>query len=358
MAEHVRHILTKQLSDGTRAFYWNPSRALRTRGFHVEALGNDWTAAATRALFLNAQADSVIKEQPRSGPKSGTTGALIMAFQGSDEYSDLRPRTQKDYAVWLKEIDQTFGLFAIETMTKKTAKTWIKSVRKARGIAAAYHAGATLRRLMSFAEDEGEIATNPIIRIDLKAPDARKVAWTDAERLKFGKAAKRLGWPSMGLALELAYCIAQSPVDVWRLTWSQYDGKRIDTRRQKTDEGGAPIPLFPHVIKQLNALRPSPCDREGTILINEKTGVPWGLTSTRYKVFGTIRKAAGLRKELQFGDLRRTALTDLGAVGGTDDEIRGLSRHKTRGVVSVYVRPDSRYVEGAQRKRRAGAATE
>ncbi|HEY0281809.1 MAG TPA: hypothetical protein VGC27_04195 [Rhizomicrobium sp.] len=65
------------------------------------------------------------------------------------------------------------------------------------------------------------------------------------------------------------------------------------------------------------------------------------------------RAAAGLPKELQLQDFRRTAQTEAGAGGATLDEIRALARHTTRQAGEHYVVPDSRFVDAAQEKRRA-----
>ena len=56
---------------------------------------------------------------------------------------------------------------------------------------------------------------------------------------------------------------------------------------------------------------------------------------------------AGLPKDLQYRDLRRTLVTALGAAGCSDGQIRAITGHKTRAVVGVYVRPDQTFAKGA-----------
>lgn len=67
--------------------------------------------------------------------------------------------------------------------------------------------------------------------------------------------------------------------------------------------------------------------------------------------FARIRALAQLPAELQFRDLRRTAATELGATRATDDEIRAVTGHRSRGVVAVYVCPDDWMASTAQKKR-------
>lgn len=353
--DSVRHLLAKRLSNGSVRYYWNPSATLRALGFVPEALGDDLRAAEDRARVLNQRADEARRERREgdNGPPPGSVLALIGAFQKSEDYADLKPRTQRDYDVWMREAGQTFGALPVAALSRKVCKEWVRAVREARGQAAAYHAGSVLRRLLSWAASEDWIKDNPALRLRLKAPQARSHVWTAEDRAAFATAATAQGWPSMALAVELAFCIGQSPVDVWGLKWSDYDGRAIASARDKTGAGGAPIPLFPELRAALDALPRTSV----FILVNEATGRPWIATSTRHKAFAAIRAAAGLPRHLQFADLRRTALTDLGAAGATDDEIRAVSRHKTRGVVAVYVRPDHRYVEAAQAKRRTKVRT-
>jgi len=82
------------------------------------------------------------------------------------------------------------------------------------------------------------------------------------------------------------------------------------------------------------------------IVVSERTKRPYQESDFQH-TFAEVRAAAGLPDDLQYRDLRRTFLTDLGAAGCTDDQIRAISRHATRNVVGVYVRPDRTFAEGA-----------
>jgi hypothetical protein len=80
------------------------------------------------------------------------------------------------------------------------------------------------------------------------------------------------------------------------------------------------LPLNPRVKARLGAT-----PREGvTILVNEDTKRPWA-ESTFEKIFAAIRAAAGLSKELQFRDFRRTGATETVEAGATDDEFRSVT---------------------------------
>jgi hypothetical protein len=50
--DHIRHLLSKQRSDGSIAYYWNPSKTLRDLGLVPEALGSNAAKARARAVEL------------------------------------------------------------------------------------------------------------------------------------------------------------------------------------------------------------------------------------------------------------------------------------------------------------------
>jgi hypothetical protein len=54
---------------------------------------------------------------------------------------------------------------------------------------------------------------------------------------------------------------------------------------------------------------------------------------------------------LQFRDLRRTGLSELGDAGATDNELRAVSGHRTRDIVATYVVPGNAQVSAAMKKR-------
>ena len=60
------------------------------------------------------------------------------------------------------------------------------------------------------------------------------------------------------------------------------------------------------------------------MVVSEVTGRPYQESDFQH-TFAEIRDSAGLKKDLQFRDLRRTLATALGAAGCTDDQIRGVT---------------------------------
>jgi hypothetical protein len=85
------------------------------------------------------------------------------------------------------------------------------------------------------------------------------------------------------------------------------------------------------------------------MVVSEITERPYQESDFQH-TFAGIREGAGLPKDLQFRDLPRTLATALGAAGCTDDQIRAVTGHKTRSVMSVYVRPDPTFADSAMKR--------
>lgn len=353
--DRIRHLLSKPLASGATGHFWNPSKTLRALGLCPEALGTDPDAAKARAVDLNNLADQV-RRGARAGATHDRPGAidnLIKAFEASEEYGDLKPRTQKDYTYYLAKVSEEFGDLQAASLSPKVIKAYLARLRKDTSVTWAYHVGATLRALLSWAVSENWITDNPAKKIKIKAPPKRNVVWSVEHSTAYIAKATEMGWHSIAAMAHVFDSIAQSPVDVMTLKRAAYNGTHIGHARTKTGVTDAPIPLFPEARAALDAyLEANPRLPEAPLFTHDKIGGEWTADTLR-KVHRRIRTAANLPAHLQLQDFRRTAQTEAGAAAGTSDEIRALARHTTREAGEHYVIPDARYVESVQSKRLA-----
>lgn len=353
--DRIRHLLSKPLASGATGHFWNPSKTLRTLGLSPEALGTDAAAACARAVELNNLADQV-RRSARAGStqqRPGTINTLIAGFQTCEEFGDLKPRTQRDYIYYLTKISDEFGDLQVAALSPKVIKAYLTRLRKEVGVTWAYHVGATLRAVLSWAVSENWISDNPAKKIKIKSPPKRRVVWTVEQSTLYIATATAMGWHSIAAMAHVFDSIAQSPIDVMTLKRGAYDGTHIGHARTKTGVTDAPIPLFPEAKVALDAyLEANPRLPEAPLFTHDKIGGEWSEDALR-KVHRRIRAEAGLPAQLQLQDFRRTAQTEAGAARGTSDEIRALARHTTREAGEHYVIPDSRYVESIQSKRLA-----
>jgi len=88
------------------------------------------------------------------------------------------------------------------------------------------------------------------------------------------------------------------------------------------------------------------------IIADESTGAPYNPDWFRHE-FRRIARLAEIPSELQFRDLRRTGLSELGDSGATEDELCSVSGHKTREILATYVVPSNAQAGAAMTKRAA-----
>jgi hypothetical protein len=353
--DKIRHLITKERKDGTPRYFWQPSATIMNLGMTAEALGSDRTVAEARAVMLNSLADQCrrARREGTNGPLPGTFSALFAAYKVSDEFAELKPRTQDDYIYYLGKVELEFGHIMVRAMTPRVIKTYYKRIRREISVTWAYGVLTNLRTILSWAVSEDWITDNAALKVVIRSPPKRRVQWKPEQAAKYIDKAREMGWNSIAVMALVFDSIGQSPIDVRTLKMRAYDGRTIAVTRAKTGVTDAPIPLFPKAIEALNEyLEANPKEADDPLFHNDEIGGEWN-ESTLGKKHRLIREAAKLPSELQLQDFRTTAQTEGGAAGATVDELRGLGRHASRQSAEHYVWPDKTYVETAQAKRLA-----
>jgi integrase len=326
-------------------WYWIPSKSAHALGFRSAALGKDLHEARAAAERLNIQLDAERSKQASPEKiEQGTVKDLIARYRKSDSYTNKALETRKGYAYRLALIEQKAGKLQVKNIQRvDLVQTYVKLKAKYNPAMA-----ASMMRvwaiLMKHAYDIGWTPINHAAKINIVAPQSRTVLWTPEEVNELVAVAIANGRPSVALAVRLAYDSGQRPTDVLRLSWSQWDGSGFWVRQSKTGQKVF-APVSPELAAELNAMT-----KEGIYLVLTDAKRPYSRPHFS-REFASCRATAGLSGGLQFRDFRRTAATELGGAGATDDEIRAVTGHRTRGTVAVYVRPDSTMSKAGQRKR-------
>ena len=328
-------------------WYWIPSKTARALGFASEPLGDDIRAATARAEKLNAQLDAERERKAPAKIAQGTVAALIKRYIASPAFADLSASTQKGYRQILARIESKAGDVDVTGITRSDVVETYEQLRERHGEASAAAMMRVWRLLLGFSYDIGWRNDNPAKGLRLRTLAPRRRVWSPEEVRAFIAAAQAEGRDSMALAVELAYDTGQRQADILKLTWTQYDGTAFTLRQSKTS-----APVIAVVSPEMQA-RLSTVERRGVqLVVSEATAKPYKKDHFAHE-FARLREVAGLPKDLQFRDLRRTAATELGQAGATDDQIRAQTGHKSRNVVAVYVVPERTMSEAAQTKRQA-----
>jgi integrase len=321
---------------------------VRALGFANEALGEDPVKAARRARELNelVEAERLRRRGVRRDAAPGSLAQLIDRYERSPQFAALEESTRKDRKNILRRIGRKHGATEVASITRADLVDFYEGLIQATTLSMANAVMRTYRVLLGYAADRGAIPASPADGIKLVGVAARRQVWTDADRDAFQKAAIAAGRRSIALAAQLAWDLGQRAGDVRRLTWGQFDGASISLTQAKTGTSVRVELAFPMTLEML-----AQTPRTGVqIVVSEATGRPYAKHFFSHEV-ARIRALAKLPTTLQFRDLRRSALTDMGRAGATDDELRAASGHKSRAVVGIYVVPSGESAARAQRKR-------
>ena len=164
---------------------------------------------------------------------------------------------------------------------------------------------------------------------------ARDQAWTKEEFDRFCSVAQEKGYNGLYVAMHLAYYTAQRQTDIFDMKWKQIDSELqyISITQSKTG-AKVQIPLL-----KLNRLRTVLLENKKNdeyVVVDQFDNKPYGhrirLFADR---FDEVRKLSGVRKELLFRDLRRTAILALDEAGCSPSEISSVSGHSRSSIIAM-----------------------
>jgi integrase len=175
---------------------------------------------------------------------NGTIARLIDGFYRWPHFRRCSPRTQQQYRAVCRQIDAVMGDMPIALLTRATAK---KFVSRYPTPAMQRYALAAIRRLATFAVDEGHFDKHPFLTeqgnaIELGAPlEGRIRIWTAAEADWMIRAADALALPSVADAIVLGLYTGQRKGDVLAMRWPARGRNEIVVAQSKMRRYGRAV---------------------------------------------------------------------------------------------------------------------
>lgn len=293
-------------------------------------LGRDRAEAIKAAEDLNKRLDAWRKGQSNLGqPATPETFKWVAdQYAKSARFAKLSPNTQEYYLIGIKQCCEYIGDMKVRGIKRAYGlKMYHDNCEES--LKRASHMVAMARLIMNYARDLGLIDINPFTEMNLPKLPPRQTIWTMEQLEAAKKGAYEAGFPSIALAFQLLYDTAQRPGDVRLLAWTRYDGKSITLRQTKTGENIS-VPVTNSSKELLDKW-----DRVGiTILIDENTGKAYSKDELSRKARLAMDKA-GLTKELQLRDLRRSAIVRLGELNMPPQWIAAVSGHSIKSVSEI-----------------------
>lgn len=282
--------------------------------------------------------------------------ALIRAFQGSEVWKDMKPRTHKHYGTYLNHILAWADVAKPTPMPSTVTQSGIETLLAlfdAQPVTKR-HVRKTIRLVMAQAVSMGWRETNPCVGIKLrKATRAIFDIWEAEDVAAYVAAADAHGYASISLMILMEWEIGQRLTDVRAFRpGAEYDAARgVFSFDQSKTGNPVSIPVSDR-LRELLAVA-----SKDTLLLfkNERTGK--GYTEERLsKTFAWVRVAAmkaGARY-LQLRWLRHSCVVQLVRAGCTPLEVAAITGHAPASVMKIlenYLPRDSTVASNAQEKR-------
>ena len=348
MTQHYKEVT---LASGRTVYGFNPSSTLRRK------LGYRWEQynTAAEAIARAQEAAAAFAQYKRTGALPQTVehynvSGLIDAYKRTSRWRQIArvANSRRAYDQAMRYIIEIIGSQPVATINPLWAEDLYQRLCDQHSTAKANSMIKMLNIVWGNAERLKLTPDNPFAKLGLDPVQSRDVMWTDAQVKTFIEAADQNNLSSIGTIAMLAFDLCQRPGDCRQMLWSNYKDGVFSFTQEKT---GTPvnIPATEPLAERLAAIQ-SNRNLADTIALYEGTGKSFSERLYRKKA-QAVREVAGLPDCLKVSDLRRSGATLLGASSCTEDEIRAVTGHQSRQILSVYVKPDLRMAATAQRKR-------
>lgn len=264
---------------------------------------------------------------------------LIVRYTQDYAFRASSPQNQKNYRSHLSRIREVFGDKPVAMLERRGVRRILRECANTPG--QSNKLLKVLKRVLTFAIDEGMIDSNPAaglkpIKIDSKGFHA----WSDEELAMFR--AKHASGTRARLAFELGVCTGQRRSDIIRMGWGSVKDGMIFVRQQKTG-AEVHIPILPSLLRELEKI---PQNQE--TFLQTEYGKPF-IAAGFGNWFRDMCVEAGVVGRMH--GLRKAAARLLNEAGCSERQIMSITGHK-------HTTEVTRYTESSDQKKLAKQAME
>ena len=362
MGKMVAPYIQMHIRKGKAQYHFQPKKELR-EALNVEGftMYDEQEALAYSATISQLYSDFQRKKRNQINVNERTLSGLVHWFYGTSEFKERAANTQKSYKeqlalickIQLPNRKSPLGTQMVTTMDREKADQLKQYLTEKYSYHRAYMCIKTIRRLFYVAMSYGKhVQYNPFSKMYLTTPPSRKKRWEPDDIYNFVSKADEMGFHGLGTLALTCYDVAQRPGDIRQLTWDNLHGNRLIFTQEKT---GSPmnVSISQELLDRLKTIKRVNSTNRIIYHIDPRTQEVCEYDDRNYnKHRQVVLEALNLPKDLQLRDLRRTAATEMANSNCTDDEIREVTGHKTRDVLSIYLVQDGTAGDNAQDKRR------
>lgn len=277
---------------------------------------------------------AAFKPKPAEQRRADTLADMIDAYKNSPEWRGLAPRTQVNYAIYLRPLEKA-GKIDPNNLMRRDVLELRDSISATSGNAAANAFVTCARQIYNWGIDRERVETNPALKIK-KLETGNLPAWSQEQA-----DAALAGLPEhLRRVVVLAMFTGQRRGDLCKMTWADYDGQRIRVVQQKTD-ASLKIPVHPDLKAGLDAWKAE--TSVALTILADGHGKPWNPNNLSYHMPAALARlqppeGVELPTDLNVHGLRKLAAANLAEAGCSTKEIAAITGHETLAMVELYTK--------------------
>lgn len=288
---------------------------------------------------------------------------VVKDYFHSVHFTNLAESTKQGYKArlnyWLdKKIDGiTLRKARIDTITTAMCQRLYDKLTRDGSIAANNDSLSMFRILFSYAVRRGYINVNPFSLVKPLSTKSRKQVWTKRDvKMFITTAFTQWRWRSLGIIVYCAYEWGQRIGDMRLLTWDCFNFDTgvvtlVQSKRGVKVEIPTSTGLRQVLVQQHKDFGWQKYVAPMVAINRPRQGlVPYSKLYVN-KVAREIMDAAGISKELQIRDLRRTAITEMVEMGVPVPSVMSVSGHTSVASLSPYIKHTLKGATNAQQMR-------
>ena len=360
----MKYTVKTKLKDGSTVYRFVPPNDAKLSGVVKSKTFKDGRAARYEIPKLIKVVEDFRKGKILAGniDVNSNLRQVLAHYYKTGQFNSLSLHTQKTYTYGFNKICVTkmFGRelgditlkYLTPTHCTELYETWVRQV----SVDNANQLSRIFSVLINFCISLGLMDKNPMSMVKKRSHEPRSVVWTQEQVELFVETAfSKFEYRNIGLLALLCYEWGQRPVDIRLLKWSSidFDNKMVTIKQTKR---GATVQLpIEGKLDELLSQQKEDWGFQDYVLPYQRPSDGAYSVIEHFQVSALaneVKALCGLPRELQMGDLRKTAITELIRSGVDQLAIMSVTGHRNVQSLNPYNKHNFNTAKSALEMRR------
>jgi len=360
----MKYTKKEKLRDGSIVYRFVPPKDAKLSGVSKNVTFKDGRTARYEIPKLIHIVEEFRKGKIAAGNIgiNSTLRQILSYYYKTGQFNSLSLHTQRTYTYGFNKICSTkifsreLGDITLKYLTPthcmEIYETWVRQV----SVDNANQMARIFSVILNFCRSLGLVNINPMANIKKRSHEPRSVVWTREQvELFLETAFSQFKWRNIGLLALMCYEWGQRPVDIRLLEWSNinFDDK-IVTIKQSKRGATVQLPIDDKMIELLTQQKEDWGFQEYVIPYQRPSDGEYKPIEN-FQVSSlakSVKSACGLPEDLQMGDLRKTAITELIESGVDQLAIMSVTGHRNVQSLNPYNKHNFNTAKSALEMRR------